>query len=208
MAWGIVEDYQTPRPPGTVLLDDIRKEQPDVNNTEFEHLKKDGEIILQPQPSDSVNDPLNWSMKLKVSILLTMFVTMTTIGGLLSMLGTGKRILAETYHVKFPVVVKYLSPPGIIANAISIFFASAISIVWGKRIGVVIGVFMIWINMFCGQFANSLSYYRNLAIVNGVGGAPAELLLSPMIADVMFIHQRARLMSFSAFIHVIGGDAA
>ncbi|KAF2434218.1 MFS general substrate transporter [Tothia fuscella] len=87
-----------------------------------------------------------------------MFMIITTIGGLLHMLGTGKRILAERYHVDFPVAVKYIAPPGIIANAIALFFASAIAAVWGKRIGILLG--------------------------------------------------RARLMSLSSFVHVIGPDAA
>jgi hypothetical protein len=210
MAWGIVEDHKTTRPPGTVLLEDIQKAlgPPDPNAPEFQHMKKDGDTVLQPQPSDSVNDPLNWSMKIKISILLTMFVTMTTIGGLLGMLGTGNRILAERYHVKYPVVVKTLSPPSIIANAVALFFASAIAAVWGKRLGIVIGVFAIWGNMFAGQFANSLLYYQRMGIVNGLAGAPAELLLGPIIADLMFVHQRGRLMAFSALIAVIGGDAA
>jgi MFS family permease len=210
MAWGILEDLRTPLPPGTVLLDDFKQQivVDDGNNPDVVHLKKDGHIILQPQPCDSPNDPLNWSIKRKTGILITMFVTMNTIGGLLTMLSTGYRKLAEQYHVKYPVVISTISPPGIITNAIAGFFASAIAAVWGKRIGIVVGVFMMWCNMFAGQFANSLKYYQGLSIVNGIAGAPAELLLSPMIADLMFIHQRGRLMAFSSMVHVVGGDAA
>jgi MFS family permease len=210
MAWGIIEDHRTPKPPGTVLLDDVKQQLlvDEGGNPEFAHLKKDGHIVLQPQPCDSPNDPLNWSMKIKCTILFTMFITMNTIGGLLGMLGTGYRKLAEKYHVKYPVVIATISPPGIITNAIALFFASAIAAVYGKRIGIVVGVFVMWCNMFAGQFANSLQYYRGISIVNGFAGAPAELLLSPMIADLMFIHQRGRLMAYSAMIHVVGGDAA
>jgi MFS family permease len=209
MAWGVIEDHRTPKPPGTVLLDDVKQEMNvDSDAPEYAGLKKDGHTVLQPQPSDSPNDPLNWSLKVKFSILLTMFVAMNTIGGLLGMLGTGYRQLSETYHVKYPVVIATISPPGIITNAAALFFASAIAAVWGKRIGIVIGIFIMWCNMFAGQFANSLKYYQGLAIVNGLSGAPAELLLSPIIADLMFVHQRGRLMAYSAMVHVVGGDAA
>jgi hypothetical protein len=30
-------------------------------------LKRDGDIILQPQPSDSPNDPLNWLVSIQVT---------------------------------------------------------------------------------------------------------------------------------------------
>jgi hypothetical protein len=36
---------------------DITSEE-QIEDTSF--LKRDGDIILQPQPSDSPNDPLNW----------------------------------------------------------------------------------------------------------------------------------------------------
>jgi len=100
-----------------------------------------------------------------------------------------------------------MSPPGILANAIALFFACAVSAVWGKRIGLVIGAFAMWINMFAGYFADSAIYYRNLGIVSGIFAAPAELLLGPLVTDLMFIHQRGRLMALTAVIGVIGGDA-
>ncbi|OWP01166.1 hypothetical protein B2J93_5446 [Marssonina coronariae] len=40
------------------------------------HLKRDGEIVLSPQPSDSPNDPLNWSLPRKyLHAILLVFVT-------------------------------------------------------------------------------------------------------------------------------------
>jgi hypothetical protein len=225
MAWGVLEDNRTPKPPGTVFLDDVRKEMPDGSSSESTHLKKHKNVILQPQPSDSVNDPLNWSIKRKISILFILMVTLTAIGGILGMLGTAGRILSQRYHVPYPVsltkqhhcfhsisnvykiIIKTLSPPGIISNAIALFFASAIAAVYGKRMGIVIGVFVIWINMLTGYYANSLTYYRNLAIVNGVFGAPIEVLMSPIIADLIFVHQRGRLMAISAIVGLIGADA-
>jgi hypothetical protein len=93
------------------------------------------------------------------------------------------------------------------ANGIALFFASAISAVFGKRIGIVIGAFAIWINMFTGYFANSVIYYRNLGIVNGIFAAPKELLLGPIITDLIFVHQRGRLMALLSVIGVIGSDA-
>ena len=104
-------------------------------------------------------------------------------------------------------LISTISPPGIASNAIALFFACAIAAVYGKRLGIVVGAFVMWINMFLGYFANSLVYYRNLGIVNGIFAAPSELLLGPIITDTIFVHQRGRLMALSAVVGVIGSDA-
>lgn len=214
MAWGVLEDRRTPKPAGTVLLDDIIQQMQAMQNAsdspELSHLKRDAKnkhIILQPQPSNSVNDPLNWPFKTKALIIFTLITTMAAVGGILGMLGTAGRILATRYHVDYPTIVKTLTPPAIAANAVSLFFACAISAVYGKRFQIFVGVLAIWFNMLAGYFANSLGYYRSLAIVNGIFGAPLELLIAPIITDMIYIHERGRLMAMTAVIGVIGGDA-
>jgi hypothetical protein len=208
MGWGILEDRQDPMPFGTVVLDDIYNATHfSVDDPSYEHLKKEGNIVLQPQPSDSINDPLNWSSKHKYLMVTLLIISMVTVGGTHQMLGTGMRILAEHYHVTFPVVVASLTPPTVISHAIGLFFASAIAAVWGKRIGYVLGISIIWFQMLAGYFANSLNYYKALNIVGGLAGAPLELLMGPIITDMIFIHQRGKLMALSAVIGVLGGDA-
>src|ERR1700759_65336 len=104
MAWGIFDDKKTPWPPGTVLIDDIKqKAMIDTSGPEFKHLKKDKHVVLQPQPTDSVNDPLNWSWKRKMAIVFSLIVTGVAVGGMMAMLGTAGRILAERYHITNPV---------------------------------------------------------------------------------------------------------
>lgn len=163
MAWGVLEDHTTPRPPGTVLLDDIKQAAMVATaGKQLAQLKKDKNVVLQPQPSDSVNDPLNWPKKRKMILIFTLITTSVAVGGMMAMLGSAGRILADRYHITYPELIAKLYPPAIITNAVALFFASAISAVYGKRIGIVIGAFAIWINIFTGYFANSVDYYRNL----------------------------------------------
>ena len=104
MAWGILDDKKTPWPPGTVLIDDIKQlAMIDTTGPGFKHLKKDKHVVLQPQPTDSVNDPLNWPFKRKMAIIFTLIVTGVAVGGMMGMLGTAGRILAERYHITYPV---------------------------------------------------------------------------------------------------------
>jgi hypothetical protein len=79
-----------------VALDDVfgQAQNLDPDDTQFTHLKKEGHIILQPQPSDSPNDPLNWSPKHKYLLASLLITTMVTVGATHSMLTTGYRKLA------------------------------------------------------------------------------------------------------------------
>jgi hypothetical protein len=108
MPWGILDDPRTPRPAGTVLIDDIKQmAMMDTSGSEFAHLKKDMHVILQPQPTDSVNDPLNWPTKRKMAIIFTLITTGVAVGGMMSMLGTAGRQLAERFHITYPVSTFY-----------------------------------------------------------------------------------------------------
>jgi hypothetical protein len=46
-----------------------------LEDWEYEEPKKRGDIILQPQPTDSPNDPLNWSTGTKMAILFIVSLT-------------------------------------------------------------------------------------------------------------------------------------
>jgi hypothetical protein len=206
MAFGIIEDRKTSAPPGTIPLTE-RTAGLTVDDPEASNLKKQGNVVLQPQPSDSPNDPLNWSFKVKATIFGTLLVAMAALSGVTSMLGTAGRLLAERFQVEYPIVVQTMGPPGIISTGIALFFCSPIAVVYGKRIQFVLAICTIWLTMIAGIFANSLSYYRNIAIVLGICLAPYELLLSAITNDMIFVHQRGRLMALSALISVIGSDA-
>jgi hypothetical protein len=209
MPFGILEDHKTPMPHGTVVLDDIfgEKAHIDPDDAQFSHLKRDGHIVLQPQPSDSPNDPLNWRPRHKWLMLTLLVVTMVTIGATHSMITTGYRKLAEEYNTTFQDVVKVFSPPAVASHAIALFFASAIGAVYGKRVCYVVAILLVWGIMLAGFFANSLRYYSIINSIGGVAQAPMELMLAPIITDTIYIHQRGRLMALSAVVHVIGGDA-
>ena len=209
MAWGVLEDKRNPRPPGTInLSDDSSKSNYDneADVSKDPDLKKHGATILEPQPSDSPNDPLNWSMKIKVTICLVIIVTVTANGGIQTMLGTAGRILAERYDVNYPTLIRTLQPPGIAAGAIALLFVSAIGSVYGRRLPIVVSVAVIWIMMIVGYFANSLRYYQAVTIILNIFGTAPELLSAPLTTDLFYVHQRGKVMAFSSVVAIIGID--
>jgi hypothetical protein len=207
MAWGVLEDKQDPRPPGTIILNDDNNTDHDRHDeTAAENLKKHGTAVLQPQPSDSPNDPLNWSKKVKTTIFLVVIITVTTISSIQGMLSTAGRILATEYGVDYPTLVRTLQPPGIAAGAVALFFVSAIGAVFGKRLPIVVAVFVIWIMMLVGYFANSLKFYQAVTIILNVFGTAPELLCLPLVTDLIYVHQRGKIMALSAVVAIVGID--
>ena len=59
-------------PPGTAKLDMKFDKDNMVNLEDDMSLKKDGDTILIPQPTDNPNDPLNWSPLWKNSTLIVL----------------------------------------------------------------------------------------------------------------------------------------
>jgi hypothetical protein len=70
MGLGILEDKHMQMPPGTAKLDTKFDRDHFRNLDSIVSLKKHGDTVLIPQPSDDPNDPLNWSELWKNSVLM------------------------------------------------------------------------------------------------------------------------------------------
>ncbi|KIW04297.1 uncharacterized protein PV09_04593 [Verruconis gallopava] len=208
MAWGVLDDKRTPFPYGTIILDRVDLVEQQQQNPGSKGTSKEAiSTVLHPQPSTSPNDPLNWSLTVKASLLMTLIVTVTAIGGIHGMLGTAGRILAEEYDVSYANLVRTLQAPSIAAGAIALFFWSAVGAIWGKRLPIMVAVIVIWITMFIGYFANSLAFYRALSVASSVFGSAPELLIAPVITDLSFVHQRGKIMAIVSVVTLIGMDS-
>jgi hypothetical protein len=206
MAWGVLDDETNPRPPGTIILERDATSEKTHDDADGENLKKHRNTVLQPQPSNSPNDPLNWSNRIKASIFLLLVVTIVAIISIQSMLGTAGRILADRYEVDYPTLVRTLQPPGIAAGAAALVVFSAIGSIWGKRLPILVSVFVVWMMMIVGYFANSLAYYQGVTIVLNVFSTAPDLLSAPLITDMVYVHHRGKLMAFAAVVAIVGMD--
>jgi len=64
MPLGILEDHKLEHVPGTAPLNDLGREDFEIDRAIDRNLLKHdptGQIVLVPQPSDSPNDPYNWA---------------------------------------------------------------------------------------------------------------------------------------------------
>lgn len=213
---GILNDKHTEEVPGTVLLLASDRNEPlGMQHHEARHSgsslassmppqpfesrrssaidkKKtpDGMMILDPQPDDSPNDPLNWpSWRRDVALLCLGFYCMVG-GGMTPILAAGFNEVADDYNVSFSQVALttglYMTGMGIG----SVLF-SPTAILFGKRpVYLFSAALFIATSVWCAEAPD----YPNLVaarVFQGVSVSPVECLPSASIAEIFFLHERA-----------------
>ncbi|KAI9848337.1 MAG: hypothetical protein M1838_000553 [Thelocarpon superellum] len=150
----------------------------------------DGLIILDPQPDESLNDPLNWpALKRDVALLSLGFYCMVG-GGMTPILAAGFTDVAQTYGVSIPQVAR-TTGLYMLGLGLGSVISSPTAILYGKR-----PVYLVGIACFCVSAvwcAASPSYISLVLarIVQGIAVSPCESLPSATIAEIFFLHERA-----------------
>ncbi|KAM7208968.1 Major facilitator superfamily domain containing protein [Naviculisporaceae sp. PSN 640] len=208
---GILNDRQTIEVPGSVLLLATDHNEPlglrnapartshssipvgiPLPEPEVDERKKtsDGKIILDPQPEDSANDPLNWPAWRRDSALLSLGMFCMIGGGMTPILAAG---FTEVAH-DFGVAVHDVSlTTGLYMMGMglgSVVF-SPTAILWGKRPVYLFGsILFIATSVWCALSPNFTSLVL-ARILQGVAVSPVECLPSATIAEIFFLHERA-----------------
>jgi hypothetical protein len=158
-------------------------------------LKRDGYIILQPQPSDSPNDPLNWSKMRKESIMLLLAFASGVTTALGPMVTPGLPLLAMQYNVSPDMAASLII--GFLAFWIGFttFFTAAGANVWGKRPFFVISAVILLATNVWGYFTTSFVSLAVMRVVQGMASAPLETLVTSTVSDMYFVHQRGTRIS-------------
>ncbi len=150
----------------------------------------DGEIILEPQPDESLNDPLNWpAWRRDTSLLCLGFYCMVG-GGMTPVLAAGFTDVATSYEVSIPQVA-LTTGLYMMGLGLGSVIASPTAILYGKRPVYLVGaVLFILSSIWCALSPN----YSSLVIariVMGFAVSPVECLPSATIAEIFFLHERA-----------------
>ena len=139
----------------------------------------DGKIILEPQPDDSLNDPLNWPSWRRDVALLSLGFYCAMGGGMTPVLAAGFNNVAATYGVSVPTV-SLTTGFYMLGLGCGSVVASPTAILYGKRPVYIGGAFLfIASSVWCAYSPN----YASLVvarIVMGVSVSPIECLPSGM----------------------------
>ena len=93
---------------------------------------KDGRFILEPQPEDSANDPLNWRKTRRDLALVSLGFYCMVGGGMTPLLAAGFPDVAQTYGVTIPQVA-LTTGLYMLGLGLGSVVASPTAIIWGKR---------------------------------------------------------------------------
>ncbi|KAF2270836.1 MFS general substrate transporter [Lojkania enalia] len=164
---------------------------------------KDGKFILDPQPDDSANDPLNWPKLRRDAALLSLGFYCMVGGGMTPLLAAGFNDVAETYDVTVPQVA-LTTGLYMLGLGLGSVIASPTAILFGKRPVYLVSIIIFLLSsVWCALSPN----YASLVvarIVQGVAVSPVECLPSATVAEIFFLHERAYRLGIYTLL-LLGG---
>jgi MFS family permease len=150
----------------------------------------DGKIILEPQPEDSENDPLNWPAWRRDMALLSLGFYCMIGGGLTPLLAAGFTDVAEEYHVT-PEQVALTTGLYMMGLGVGSIVASPTAILFGKRpVYLVSALVFVATSAWCA-LSPSFTSLCIARVFQGMAVSPVECLPSATIAEIYFLHERA-----------------
>lgn len=164
---------------------------------------KDGKFILDPQPEDSANDPLNWPTLRRDLALLSLGFYCMVGGGMTPILAAGFNNVAETYDVSVPQVA-LTTGLYMLGLGLGSVVASPTAILYGKRPVYLAAIIIFFLtSIWCALSPNypSLVVAR---IVQGMAVSPVECLPSATVAEIFFLHERAYRLGIYTLL-LLGG---
>jgi MFS family permease len=169
----------------------------------IEKRSPDGNFILNPQPEDSPNDPLNWPVWRRNLALLALGVFCMIGGGLTPALAAGFPDVAATYHVatgQVALTVGFF----MLGIAIGGLLLSPTSIIYGKRlVYLVCSVGLLLASVWCAV-APSFTMLIVGRLVQGIGVSVVEVLPSATISEIFFLHERAFRLGIYTMMLLVG----
>ncbi|KAK3336962.1 MFS general substrate transporter [Cercophora scortea] len=211
---GILNDRETIEVPGSVLLlaQDHNKPlglrnapartshstipvgilqlEPDGPPDDSRKKTRDGKIILEPQPEESMNDPLNWPAWRRDSALLSLGLFCMVGGGMTPILAAGFTNVAHDFDIDV-ASVSLTTGLYMMGMGIGSVVFSPTAILYGKRPVYLFGaVLFVITSIWCAVSPNFTSLVI-ARIFQGISVSPVECLPSATIAEIFFLHERA-----------------
>ncbi|KAI1749304.1 major facilitator superfamily domain-containing protein [Xylaria castorea] len=157
---------------------------------EEKKLTKDGQIILDPQPDDSHNDPLNWPSWRRDCALLSLGLYCMVGGGITPILAAGFTNVAQDYNVDVSRV-SLTTGLYMLGLGIGSVIFSPTAILWGKRPVYLFSVILFISSAVWCALSPSFTSLILARIFQGIAVSPVECLPSATIAEIFFLHERA-----------------
>lgn len=182
--------------PGTVFLDEETNE--DLLNSTLKTLPGTT-IVLQPQPSDSLRDPYNWTSRKKYTYFFG--ILLSSIGAAIigPLLGPGFGVLAVYFDESLDKIIQ-INGSLILTLGISSYVCNQLCCVFGKRPLFMLTAVVTFASIIWAANARSYASIIGARVVQGLGmGMTFSAAGTVSISDVFFVHERARVVGIWSF---------
>ncbi|SCU97658.1 LAMI_0F10858g1_1 [Lachancea mirantina] len=168
------------------------------------NLKTTGKgIILNPQPTESARDPLNWPIWRRDAALLVVGWHCFVGAGQTSILAAGMSKLEEEFG-RSATDISYLVGGMMLALAVGSMLAAPTAVLYGKRGVYLLGIIVFFAGSIGCAVSNSYEGLLASRIVSGLGVATVESLPSATVAEIYFAHERAYRLGIYTLL-LLGG---
>ncbi|KAI7049442.1 MFS general substrate transporter, partial [Hortaea werneckii] len=163
----------------------------------------DGKIVLEPQPDDSENDPLNWPMIRRDLALLSLGFYCMVGGGMTPILAAGFKEVASDFDVSVPSVA-LTTGLYMMGLGVGSVLLSPTAILFGKRpVYLIAATCFILTSVWCALSPNFASLVV-ARIFQGIAVSSVECLPSATVAEIYFLHEKAYRLGIYTLL-LLGG---
>lgn len=196
----VLEDHHLPRVPGTVILEEDVAHSETVTGDLKHGTGKNAHVVLTPQPSEDPNDPLNWSMSRKLTIMLITGMGTILYGACFGpLLNASLVVIAVDLNVTITDIT-LLSGYQVLVVGCTAPFVSAFSRKYGKRSLFVFSAVAAVIGNLVGSTSKDYNQLLAARIIQGLSVSTYESLLLVVIGDLFFVHERGIFFSIVSFL--------
>lgn len=164
---------------------------------------KDGKFVLEPQPTDSANDPLNWPILRRDLALISLGFYCMVGGGMTPILAAGFSQVGDDLGVGVPDVA-LTTGLYMMGLGLGSIVLSPTAILYGKRPVYLVASLCFFIsNIWCAVSPNYISLLI-ARIFQGFAVSSVECLPSASIAEIYFLHEKAYRLGIYTLL-LLGG---
>jgi len=164
---------------------------------------KDGKFVLEPQPTDSANDPLNWPILRRDLALISLGFYCMVGGGMTPILAAGFSQVGSDLDVSVPDVA-LTTGLYMMGLGLGSIVLSPTAILYGKRPVYLVASLCFFIsNIWCAVSPNYISLLI-ARIFQGFAVSSVECLPSASIAEIYFLHEKAYRLGIYTLL-LLGG---
>ncbi|KAL1586082.1 hypothetical protein WHR41_04880 [Cladosporium halotolerans] len=176
------------------------RRKPSVEEVKY---TKDGKFVLEPQPTDSANDPLNWPILRRDLALFSLGFYCMIGGGMTPILAAGFNEVSSDLGVTVPDVA-LTTGLYMMGLGLGSVFLSPTAILYGKRpVYLVASLCFFASNVWCALSPNFVSLLV-ARIFQGFAVSSVECLPSASIAEIYFLHEKAYRLGIYTLL-LLGG---